>query len=100
MSQKDPYGNFPCDGSLPGWRSCMENGNELAEWMLQRWLNPKNVCDWEKGMCDSGEKDVEPPKEERIEDGGSDVLKSNQATREGLLNKHEELANEKEGKSE
>lgn len=48
---KNQNGLFECENLLPQYEDCMTKGPEISHWFMERFLNPNNVCDWEKGSC-------------------------------------------------
>jgi len=38
---------------MPYFEDCMEFGKELSTWFAERILNQNQMCDWDKGTCDS-----------------------------------------------
>mmetsp|Transcript_46761 Transcript_46761/g.39446 ORF Transcript_46761/g.39446 Transcript_46761/m.39446 type:complete len:202 (-) Transcript_46761:6-611(-) len=50
---KDMNNNYKCAGVLPIALDCLEKGDIIAEWFLERMLNPKIMCDYNKGTCES-----------------------------------------------
>lgn len=50
---KDMNGHFACAGVLPVGLECLEKGDLIAEWFLERVLNNKVMCDYNTGSCNS-----------------------------------------------
>jgi len=36
---------------MPDPHSCLKNGTKLAQWMMERLLNPNSICNYDKGTC-------------------------------------------------
>jgi len=50
---KDMNGHYKCAGVLPTAATCLDMGDLIAEWFLERMLNPKVMCDYNTGSCGS-----------------------------------------------